>query len=495
MDSTDAVRSGRHRERVRGSDLAAGAGGSRASSLLRIGLAACVLIGLVPFGSTGPFAQNVASLSFALMAAAAAFAARPDGVAGPIRLALLSAGSLAVYVFLQAWPGLAMLPPNGIWAEAGRLLGTPLAGSVSVSPATSLAAIPALAAPFLAFATSLWLLRSDGEALRMLRFLAWSGGLIAAFGLVQFGFFPDNLLLSEKRAYLDSVTTVFVNRNSAATYLGITIVLLSALLAIEMRGMRLRTFAAMMIAGRRGAMRYRSAFEVALVAICAFALILTKSRAGIASTVLALTTFAALATAGGGDEAPLGRFRRLVRPAAIVLGVLTVLGLIVLVFGEQTILRAKSRGLDDARFCSYPGIWAAARDAWPFGTGAGTFEFVYPAYRDPDCGIYGVWDRAHQFYLEGAMTVGAAMPILCVVAYWTLLKLLLGGLRRRRRYRAVPAAGIAIVVLVTAHDMVDFSLQIPGIALGTAVALGACCAVAVRGRGSRRDGGRPASPR
>ncbi|KAB0678866.1 O-antigen ligase family protein [Aureimonas leprariae] len=493
MYSADVARHERSSQAAR-RDGRAGQGGGWYAALLRAGLAACVLIGLVPFGSTGPFAQNVVCLAFALLAAAAALTSRSESTVRPVRLALLSAAFLVAWIALQAWPGMTMLPPNGIWAQAERLLDMPLAGTVSVSPATSLAVIPSLAAPFLAFATALWLLRSDVQALGMLRFLGWTGGVIAAFGLVQFGFFPDTLLLSDKRAYIDSVTTVFVNRNSAATYLGVTILVLSALLAIEMRGMRFRTFAAMMLAGRRGGVRYRSAFEAALIGICAFALILTKSRAGIASTGLALTTFAALAIEHP-EKATGSSARRWLRPAAVALGMLIVLCAVFLLFGEQTMLRAKSRGLDDARFCTYPGIWAAARDAWPFGTGAGNFDIVYPAYRDPACGIYGVWDRAHQFYLEGLMTLGVAMPALCLVAYWTLAKILREGLRVRRRYRAVPAAGIAVLVLVTVHDMVDFSLQIPGIALATAVTLGACCAVCLRGRHRQvKDGDRASRP-
>ena len=36
----------------------------------------------------------------------------------------------------------------------------------------------------------------------------------------------------------------------------------------------------------------------------------------------------------------------------------------------------------------------AIRENWLLGTGYGTFDRVFPMYRDPACGIHGAWLRA-----------------------------------------------------------------------------------------------------
>ncbi|TCR65048.1 hypothetical protein [Rhizobium sp. BK376] len=61
-----------------------------------------------------------------------------------------------------------------------------------------------------------------------------------------------------------------------------------------------------------------------------------------------------------------------------------------LVLGGQVLLRAQVRGSDDGRFCILPGIFRALSDHYLVGTGFGTFQWIFPAYRDPGCGIWGV---------------------------------------------------------------------------------------------------------
>ena len=50
------------------------------------------------------------------------------------------------------------------------------------------------------------------------------------------------------------------------------------------------------------------------------------------------------------------------------------------------------------------------------------------------------------------------------------------GIRRRRRDRIYPAIGVAATALVAAHSTVDFSLQIPAVAVSYAFLLGLGCA-------------------
>jgi hypothetical protein len=70
-----------------------------------------------------------------------------------------------------------------------------------------------------------------------------------------------------------------------------------------------------------------------------------------------------------------------------------------------------------------------------------------------------------------------------------LIAVLVTGLRTRVHQRYVPAVGIACLVLVAVHGLVDFSLQIPGFAVVLVSVLAAAATVS-RGR-VRRSVGAP----
>ncbi|MGO8388838.1 1,4-beta-xylanase, partial [Rhizobium johnstonii] len=86
-----------------------------------------------------------------------------------------------------------------------------------------------VALPFFTFLTGLLLCDTDQRARKVLTGLWLTAGIIAVFGLLQFLLFPNILIVVEKRAYLDSLTAVFVNRNTAATFLGLGTLLMLTL--------------------------------------------------------------------------------------------------------------------------------------------------------------------------------------------------------------------------------------------------------------------------
>lgn len=132
--------------------------------------------------------------------------------------------------------------------------------------------------------------------------------------------------------------------------------------------------------------------------------------------------------------------------------------------------------------CAYRATIAAIRDTGWLGSGFGTFQDVFPAYRTADCGLYGHWDMAHNVFLEGWLVAGLAFPICAGLAYYELVRAFGTGIRRRRRYRFAAMSGLGILVLLTLHSLVDFSLQVPGFSLLAAAALGAGTAVSLRSR-------------
>jgi O-antigen ligase len=128
---------------------------------------------------------------------------------------------------------------------------------------------------------------------------------------------------------------------------------------------------------------------------------------------------------------------------------------------------------DAIRFSLWAGAWEMIWDAPLLGLGLGTFEDAYPMYASQV--FPHVMDKAHCDYLEFA--AGLGLPAAC--AWWSALVWLTGKnlraifVRRRRREFSVTAVGASVLVAV--HSSVDFSLQLPAVALlyATLLSIGA----------------------
>jgi hypothetical protein len=88
------------------------------------------------------------------------------------------------------------------------------------------------------------------------------------------------------------------------------------------------------------------------------------------------------------------------------------------------------------------------------------------------CSVAGVFDRAHDDYLEAAFDLGipAAILLVLTIGYLGLQGAL--GVFRRRRDAAYPALAAAATALVAVHSLVDFSLQMPAVSAAYAFLLG-----------------------
>jgi O-antigen ligase len=155
--------------------------------------------------------------------------------------------------------------------------------------------------------------------------------------------------------------------------------------------------------------------------------------------------------------------------------------------GARSLFRIEQSGTADHRWCVYDSTIAAIMDNPWFGTGFGTFEQVFSVYRNPECGISGIWDRAHNFFLEGYLGMGLPFAAISLVVIVYLGSVFLVGYRTRQRFRIIPLIGMGILILVVVHSMVDFSLQIPGVAAYVAATLGAATTISLVRRRSRRE--------
>ncbi|MBC7312484.1 MAG: O-antigen ligase family protein [Rhizobium sp.] len=442
-----------------------------------VAFVAVAVAALLPRGSVSLESAHVFTSLMSIVAIAAATQARARQRTDMVfRIALAILVAMALMIVLQSsrlpWTGLS----NPAWPEANAVSGRSGA-TISVAPADTMSALVSLAGPFITFMAGLLLCHSDERAETMFRRLAIATGFVAAFSLAQHFAFPRYLLLAEKQFYLGQFTAVFVNRNTAATFLGLATILLTGLLWKSAQegapaGLLTRLIDGKAVRGRRGTGQF--VLLLGLAATAFIGLTLTQSRAGIASSLIALLFLLTYLAATGQD---LARYRFSAqnrrRGSRLVAIIVAIAGLVAigLTFAGQTMLRTELSGLDDDRFCTATAIVDALSDYPVAGMGFGTFEAGFPAYRRAECSIRGVWDRAHNFYLEGQLGLGMIFPIGLILAVGVLFKSFVTGLRERRKARIYPAMGIAILILALLHSAFDFSLQLPGLSIFLAAVL------------------------
>ncbi|PDT38337.1 1,4-beta-xylanase [Rhizobium sp. M10] len=435
-----------------------------------------VILTLIPFGSVTPFPFAFAAIGmFVLAIISGLLFGEPRQTRSVFSITLFLLIVLTGWMFVQTIELPAHWLANPAWNAARDLAGVQYA-AISVVPADTLASILWVALPFVTFLTGLVLCDTDQRARKVLASLGLAAGIIAVFALIQFSMFPRILIVIEKRAYLDSLTAVFVNRNTAATFLGLGTLLMLTLVRDIARSYSSHP------PGEpgRNVLLLRTWIYILLLCACFTALMLSRSRAGIFATfVAALIYFPWLVINWNSSK----RYRRTTptwRSILKFVSAIAFVGLSLIMFAGQAILRAQERRLeDDDRFCILPGIWRAISDHWLTGTGLGSFRTVFSAYRDPACGIFGIFDRAHNFYLEGFLGLGILFPIAAAIVFSMLARVFWRGLAQRRRGRHCVLLGVAATVLVTLHSAVDFSLQIPGFAVFFAAFLSAVVAISL----------------
>jgi O-antigen ligase len=252
----------------------------------------------------------------------------------------------------------------------------------------------------------------------------------------------------------------FVNRNHYAAYLVLGLALGIGLLVASMGQRhaaltwreRLRRIGGIILSGRAPLRLF--------LAIMVIALVLTHSRMGNVSF------FASLLIAGG-----LALVLQRQMPRRIMLLIASLIVIDVLIIGSyvgidkvrdrlvETTLETEMRdetGQHGLR------LW---QDYWLLGSGGGSFESVYPRYRQGDIGK-GVLQHAHNDYLEFAAEYG----VLGVVLPGGVVILAIGQAvlaQRKRRNQLARGMGLAVLMAISAmliHATVEFNLQIPAYA-------------------------------
>lgn len=407
----------------------------------------------------------------------------PEHIRGLFFLATLTLAAGVSWAHFQALPSYSTAFADIVWGQTSGLLADDIQHTVSLTPGDAPMGIMKLALPFAVFILTLLLFNNDHRASHGLRMLAFGGGALAIFAVLQFTIAPRSLMFGQKTYYLDSLTVPFVNRNTAATFYGVLLLILTALLLKCWRSLDLSRgrVLATIFDLQHSPMVRRTWLIAFLTLVVLTALLLTRSRAGIGATAVAVSFFLVISALAdprkrktAETKAGLNTWMKSWLAAALMLLI------VVAVFGTfsgQAVLRAKEGGFTDPRFCILPGIMKMLSESWPMGAGLTSFRDVFPAYRDPACGLGGVFDRAHNVYLEAILGFGAMGLAMIVVTITALASVFVHGIRKRRRFRFAGILGLSVLLLVMLHSALDFSLQIPGFAVWFASASGILAAL------------------
>ncbi|MGY3693182.1 hypothetical protein ACVIGA_003262 [Bradyrhizobium sp. USDA 3240] len=430
-------------------------------------------VAILPF----PFA-SVSSVAISLWCglvgiAVVGLALRPPAIASPLLLAAIIAVGVASYATILYLQVVARTPSDPlvhpIWAVASEILGLPLEASASIARGQPYLAIGTPLLNLLLFTGGYMCGADETLSRRLLRTIAWSGGLYAVYAICSYALEPNLVLWREKIAYVGNLTGTFTNRNAAAVYFG-SIAIVWLLLTFRRLSLRKK---------RRPGKRRRPsttgvnwrvlALPGSFFCICLLALVLTGSRAGVACS------FAGLLVAFGlnfrSEMSP--RLRNWLAFGAAVVVILAIYQIFDSGLGERLETEGAAGG---GRASVVASVVRMISDFPWLGSGLGSFRWSFAAYRSSQISGWGVWDRAHNVALEIAAEGGLVLAAIVVLAWIGAMAMLLRACLDPQRSRTLPRAALAVSTVAVLHSLIDFSLQIPAYAGTVIVLLGAALA-------------------
>lgn len=435
------------------------------------------------FGSNDPVSWSINAIIFPALVVLyelnLILSGRPHPV--PLRRIWFSAACFAlvvVWILVQAATVTPTQWHNPVWAQTATLLGSGIAGSISIDRDATVLSLVRL----LTVACSLWLAmqlcRNPARATALIRSVAVVGCLYAVYGLVAFYAAPGTVLWLPKVFYTESVTSTFINRNTYATYAALSFI---CLLGLSFDFSAEQTFGnARLLVANAISRAVGSAGLAALGAlVVAAALLRTGSRGGVGATVLAAIVFLVLYLGFRRRGSRLGTLA--VASAAVVAS-----GFVVLTYGDLLASRLSTTELGaEGRTAAYALIWKAISDAFVQGFGYGTFADVFPLYRDPTVTPWFTWDKAHDTFLELALEIGVPATIVLLLSVGALVGRCLLAVRKPDS-QAAPIIAVSATAVIVGTSLIDFGVQIQAVALTWVALLGAGFAQSQDVRGATR---------
>ena len=376
--------------------------------------------------------------------------------------------SVCAWGWLQTVPWVPAHWQNPLWNMSAEVLGGSLPGSISLSGEESFIGVMRLLCYGLVFFLAFQYGRNRSRALATFKWLALAGFANAIYGLIIFWGEFGTLFWFFNEGFKGDLRGTFVNRNSFATYVGLSLLCAFAVFNQKVAG-RKNSPTSTPLGRELRIERFILQVWQPLTGILLMttALILTHSRGGFFSTLAGGLVLLYLLNR---------RQRSHSAKAKAALGGAVLVAVIAFVLTSEVLIqRIDHLTIDgNARIKVYGLTAEAIEDNPVLGFGYGTFSDSFRLYRDDTLEAH--YDKTHNTYLENIFELGwpAAVVLFLCVAWMTLL--CVSGSWNRGRDWVYPATGVAATVLVAIHSFFDFSLQMPGIAINYACILGVACA-------------------
>ena len=373
------------------------------------------------------------------------------------------------WIFIQWAPWTPVLFADPIWQSTSEVLTLPLHGSISVNPDATITGLLNLFLYGGIFWLTFQMTQSSERAWTLIHAVTYIGSAYATYGIVIYMTGNEWVAIYPKTSYLNSLTSTFVNRNSYATFAGLTLLSAAVLLLNYMKPyFALRHPIRVKLVIITEELVEKSALKTSAALSIAISLLLTASRAGTFSSAIGLITLIIIFI----------RQQKLkTQHVAYAVATAVVLAsILIAVSGNYFSKRLKSGEVDSGiafRGYMYSLTWEAIKSSPLKGTGFGTYADVIPAYKEDRVNApVQRWDKAHNTYLENAMELGLPAAAMLNISIALVALITAGGMSRRRRDKLIPALGVCATVLVALHSFVDFSLQIPAVAILYACIMG-----------------------
>jgi O-antigen ligase len=387
----------------------------------------------------------------------------------PHRVTISAAQAVTAALFLLL-PAVYLMPLPQALADAlpGRdlyqaamthlpALPEPVTPTLALYPGAATAAVLSLLLPVGVFVGVRVLKPAQIEVLLLL--VIGIAALQALAGLVQFGIAESGgTPLTVAGAHRLSGVGTYANRNHLAGLIEMALPLSMALLFYALSKLNVGDGLARSLKRRAVALGSRPGHAAILHGAVALLLIVgavfTRSRTGIALTILGILLATLLFSRQIGKKSALG-------PAGVILALAVASGISI---GLAPVLdRFSVSDLDDdARWQIFDQTLLGAGGMLPFGFGPGAFPFAFPSFQSLELG-WAFINRAHNDYLEWFFDLGV-LGVLLVVLIVVLFALqwrrvLIGSAGGRISYLQI-GCGIG-VFLLGLHELVDYNLFIP----------------------------------
>lgn len=419
----------------------------------------------VLLGGNRPRALALAELGLAASFFLYAFSAIPATPLPLPRRLVWALGFLTLAVVWALVQTLAITPSSWahpLWDETARVLGRAVPGSIAISPEAARAGLVRLLVYILAGCGAYVFAQDVSRARRFIQLVWYTGVLICLYGLTMRLLGVDKILWIDKWSYKADLTGTFVNRNHFAIYAGTILMCGFALflqswrehMSIIKPSARIKAFQAWLLKEGLGRL-----FGLGVVTLC---LLFSHSRAGLMLSLFGLCCTAFLTQI----------YRRRFRLAVVIVFLGTAALALTAWLASTYLERFAHVMVDDSsqsRFKVYDLMVRAIGDNPLLGYGLNGFSALYRLYQP---GLVLEFNRGHSDILEMLLDYGLPAASLVIMAFVLIFAGLWHGITTRRRNGLFAVLGLAAGLMVILHTCVDFSLQIPGIAMLWAALLG-----------------------